>query len=69
MISKEIEGSNSNISFKKLWILLNDYNWQDYGGLFRTQGSAMLYLLFKIINTINRIGVSNMRDEIKNETI
>ena len=37
----------------------------DSGGLINNDGPAMIYLLFKIINTDKSIGVSNLKYEIE----
>ena len=65
MISKAIEVSISNTYPKKLWLLLNEQEWECAGGIIWTGGTTVIYLLFNIINTSTCIGISNLKDNIQ----
>ena len=67
MISKEIDGSNTNNSLKKIRLHRGKYEWADAGVLIRNYGPTMLYLLLKTSNLDTRIGVSNLKYETNKE--
>ena len=69
MISKEIAGSSTNTSLKKLSIRQGGYKWADARCIINNHVHTMLYLLFKGINLATRIGDSNLEDEIDKATL
>ena len=69
MIAKEIVGSSTNTSLKKLRIRQGGYKWADARCIINNHGRTMLYLLFKGINLATRIGDSNLKDEIDKATL
>ena len=69
MIDKAIDGSIKKYLFKKLMLPQGECKWDDTGGILRNDIPTMIQLLLKIINTATRIGVSNLKDEIKKTTL
>ena len=69
IISKAIGGSIKNTSLNKPRILCNGYDWLGVGGLIRTVGPTIIYLLFKGTNPATRIGVSNIKVKYEKATL
>ena len=69
MISKAIYISIKNTLLRKLWLHLREYEWDDDWCLISNDVPIILYLIFRSINPDNIIGVSNLNDETKKETI
>ena len=69
MIAKAIEGSITKTYLKKLRLHIREYEWIDSVSIISNYGSAMIYLIFKIIKPGTRIGVSNLKDDIEKSTL
>ena len=65
IIAKAIEVSITKTSLNKIRPHRGVYEWADYGGIISNYGPTMLYLIFKRINPVTRIGVSNLKEEIQ----
>ena len=69
IIYKAIGVLGAKTSLSKLRIHQREYQWYDYGGIISIYIPTMIYLLFKIINTSTRIGVSNLKYETDKATL
>ena len=67
--SKEIQGSITKTSLKKLRLHRGVYECTYTGGIISNYVPTMLYLLLKIINPATRIGVSNLKYDIQKATL
>ena len=64
MIAKEIDGSITKTFIKKLRLQRREYENKYSGGIISNDGTNMLHLLLKIINTSTRINVPNLKYKI-----
>ena len=69
MIAMDIERSIKKIYYNKLRLHCGDYECTYAGGIITNYGPTKLYLLFKIINPVKRIGVTNLKYEIDRSTL
>ena len=69
MITKAIEGLITRTSLNKIRLHQREYGWSDGGGFIRNEGTAMVYIQFKIINPDKIISVLNLKYEIEKATL
>ena len=69
MIAKAVEELITNIYIKKLRLHHGEYAWTDDGFIVRNDGHTVFCLIFRIINSDTRIGVSNLKYEIEKSNL
>ena len=65
MIVKEIVGSITKTSLKKLRLHLREFEWKYAGGPISNDVPTIIELIFKTINTSTIISVSNLKYDIE----
>ena len=69
MIAKRIQGSITTESWKVLLQQKEHFSWLNSRGNFDYDGPTMLKLLISVVNPNTRVGVRDLRTEIRNATL